>query len=73
MVVTLIALAILGADTGIPADEFERLHAELAPDLEAPWRSIPWRVSLLEARSEAARQKKPLFIWAMDGHPLGCT
>ena len=28
---------------------------------------------VLEARQEAAKQKKPIFIWAMDGHPLGCT
>lgn len=73
MVFTLITLAVLGADAGITEAEFEQLHAELRPDLEAPWRSIPWRVSLLEAREEAAKQKKPLFIWAMDGHPLGCT
>ena len=73
MVFTLITLAVLGADAGITEAEFEQLHAELRPDLEAPWRSIPWRVSLLEARDEAAKQKKPLFIWAMDGHPLGCT
>jgi len=37
------------------------------------WRSIPWRIDLLAAQAEAAEQRRPLFVWAMDGHPLGCT
>jgi hypothetical protein len=73
MLATIIALAVLGADPSLSTAEFERLHAALQPELDAPWRTIPWRVSLLEARQEAAKQKKPIFIWAMDGHPLGCT
>jgi hypothetical protein len=73
MLATILALVVLGADPGLSPAEFERLHAALQPEADAPWRTIPWRVSLLEARHEAARQKKPIFIWAMDGHPLGCT
>lgn len=53
--------------------EFERLQRELTPDATAPWRTIPWRVSLLDAQRVAAAEQKPIFIWAMDGHPLGCT
>jgi hypothetical protein len=37
------------------------------------WRTIPWKVSLIEAQAIAVRDRKPIFIWAMDGHPLGCT
>ena len=58
---------------GLDQAEFERLHAELQPDQAQPWRTIPWKISLLDAQRLAAEQKKPLFIWAMDGHPLGCT
>lgn len=61
----------------VPADlskaEFEELHAQLQPPRDEAWRTIPWKVSLLEAQTAAAREQKPLFIWAMDGHPLGCT
>ena len=53
--------------------EFRTLHQELQPSLSEPWRTIPWRISVLEAQKVAAESKKPLFIWAMDGHPLGCT
>ena len=73
MLATILTLAVFGAHPGLSDTEFERLHAELQPEADAPWRTIPWRVSLLEARQEAAQQKKPIFIWAMDGHPLGCT
>ncbi len=52
---------------------FEDLLKELAPDESTPWRTIPWKTSLLAAQREAAADKKPIFIWAMDGHPLGCT
>ncbi|OUW84110.1 MAG: hypothetical protein CBD74_04735 [Saprospirales bacterium TMED214] len=49
------------------------LIAELQPGNDALWRTIPWKLSVLEARAAAFKQDKPIFIWAMDGHPLGCT
>ncbi len=53
--------------------EFRRLHAELQPAPDEAWLTIPWKISLLDAQKAAAEQQKPIFIWAMDGHPLGCT
>ncbi len=53
--------------------EFSRLHAKLQASSEVPWRTIPWKLSLLDAQRAAISHKKPIFIWAMDGHPLGCT
>ena len=53
--------------------EFRRLHAQLQPAADEPWRTIPWKIALLDAQRTAAQEKKPIFIWAMDGHPLGCT
>lgn len=47
--------------------------AELCQIPDEPWRQIAWRTDLLQAQHEAVEQRKPLFIWAMDGHPLGCT
>ena len=40
---------------------------------DKPWRSIPWELDLLAAQKLSVEQSKPIFIWAMDGHPLGCT
>ncbi len=32
-----------------------------------------WLGELWESRQQAAREEKPIFIWAMNGHPLGCV
>ncbi len=39
---------------------------------EDPFASIPWQTSLWEAREKAAKEGKPILLWEMDGHPLGC-
>jgi hypothetical protein len=54
-------------------DEFARLHKDLAPPAAEAWRSIPWRLAVLDARDAAAREKRPVFLWSMNGHPLGCV
>ena len=51
----------------------QNLLKELDSDRQALWRSIPWETSLLSAQKMAVEESKPIFIWAMDGHPLGCT
>ena len=53
--------------------KFRELHKELQPQGDEPWRTIPWKIALLDAQRAAAKQNMPIFIWAMDGHPLGCT
>lgn len=53
------------------------LEAKIAPILptqdEERWMEVPWRRNLLEARREANNTGKPIFMWLMDGDPLGCT
>lgn len=63
----------LGPTDGIGQAEFDELHRKLIPDRAKPWESIPWRIDLAKARRESAVTGKPLFMWAMNGHPLGCT
>jgi hypothetical protein len=72
MAFTLLSLLWL-APGELSVDEFKTLHAQLQPAKDEPWRTIPWKVSLIEAQAAAARDGKLIFIWAMDGHPLGCT
>ncbi len=73
MLVSLIASTVTqDADWPLDEIEFRRLHQELNPRDEL-WKTIPWRISLLDAQRQAAKQEKLIFIWAMDGHPLGCT
>ena len=53
--------------------EFEKLHKELQPAKDELWQTIPWQVSVLEARRLAAREKKPIIMRVRAGHPLGCV
>jgi hypothetical protein len=42
-------------------------------DDELTWRSIPWRPTLFDGLRDGAASKKPVLLWAMNGHPLGST
>ncbi|HAD59698.1 MAG TPA: hypothetical protein DCG12_10675 [Planctomycetaceae bacterium] len=57
----------------LTADAAAELLEELTPPADEPWRSIPWKIDVLDGQRTASAENKPLFIWAMDGHPLGCT
>jgi hypothetical protein len=71
-----LCLAVAPAYSGkpIPPDQFDKLRAVIRPGKdEDKWDLIPWQTSLWEARKLAAEKGKPLLLWEMDGHPLGCT
>jgi hypothetical protein len=58
----------------IRPDEVGKLEALIKPGAgEDRWATIPWLTDLWQARQLAARQGKPILLWEMDGHPLGCT
>lgn len=58
----------------ISPESFEKLQALIRPETgEDKWAQIPWVTSLWDARIEAAREGRPILLWEMDGHPLGCT
>jgi len=58
----------------VPAQDFARLHALIKPAApEEKWTQVPWLVSLWDARQKAAAAGKPILLWEMDGHPLGCV
>ena len=60
------------APDGLSAREFLTLHEQLAPPKNEAWRKVAWKTDLLEVQAAAVREKKPIFIWSMDGNPLGC-
>ena len=73
-IVPFLALSITPARSieTLTSETFEALHQNILP-MEDAWTTIPWQVKLAPAQRLAAQSGKPLFIWAMDGHPLGCT
>ncbi|MBI3970185.1 MAG: hypothetical protein HY332_02750 [Chloroflexi bacterium] len=60
-----------------PAIDPARFRATLdlirAKPEEQRWATIPWQTDLWEARKLAADENKPIFLWAMNGNPLGCV
>ncbi len=51
----------------------DRVREVLPRPDEEKWLRIPWRRDLLAACEEAEKEGRPLFLWVMDGDPLGCT
>ena len=72
MIVKILALLFLLLPQDLDDDEFRKLHREIQPE-NPTWKTIPWHADLKSAQRVAAEKRKLLFIWAMDGHPLGCT
>ena len=72
-VLAAMALSAHGAEP-IRPEQFRTLHTLIKPKaVEEKWEQIPWLASLWEARQRAAREGKPILLWEMDGHPLGCV
>ena len=73
---SVLALAVLAL---APAQELRghsleewRALIEPAPE-ELAWADIPWRASFWSAVVEARASERPVLLWAMNGHPLGCV
>lgn len=45
----------------------------LPADSELAFEQIPWLTTFKDGILAADRAGKPLLLWAMNGHPLGCT
>ena len=76
--IPLIAAALL-ASSSLAAQElkeeaFHTWYSYILPKKnELTWRTIGWRGTLGEAWLEAQEKDRPILLWAMNGHPCGCT
>jgi hypothetical protein len=76
IVCSLVATAAITARAAEPINpaRFEQIHSLIKPKAaEEKWAQIPWLASLWQARQQAAQEGKPILLWEMDGHPLGCV
>jgi len=69
----LAAPASTRAAEGLLSAEFEKLRKELQPPTDELWRTIPWKMEIVEACNQGAKEKKPLVLRVRSGHPLGCV
>jgi hypothetical protein len=57
----------------IALDEFDKLHKmiRVQADEQRFWQ-VPWKLTVTEAREQAAKDGKPIFVWAgAGGAPIG--
>ena len=58
----------------LEAADFSAWRDYLLPDSEeAAFEEVAWFPSFAEGIREADSRDRPLLLWAMNGHPLGCT
>ena len=56
------------------APSYAELRALVLPTAdELAWKDRDWRAGLWAGVVEAQAADKPILLWAMNGHPLGCT
>jgi hypothetical protein len=70
-------LSLLGPALAGPPDASVDLEATLRhvlPDKsELVWTQVPWKPTLWDAVIAAQAEKRPILLWAMNGHALACT
>ena len=55
-------------------EDLERWRDHVRPTSEElAFEAIAWIPNFAEGLRQADAQGKPLLLWAMNGHPLGCT
>lgn len=48
-------------------------HIRATADELAPLEGLDWQPTFADGLQTAAAQGKPVLLWTMNGHPLGCT
>ncbi|MDA1267040.1 MAG: hypothetical protein O2816_18320 [Planctomycetota bacterium] len=47
-------------------------HLALSPE-DRRFDSLDWSTTFVDGLRRAEAEDQPLLLWAMNGHPLGCT
>jgi len=70
----LAATAALAQQYEPTQENFPRWKSYLQPsDQEQKWQEISWHGVFWDGMRRARAQDKPVLLWVMNGHPLGCT
>lgn len=77
MVLASVSPGLFAQDTqraSLTDNNFAKWRDTISPTPEEmAWREIPWHLNLDTALAAGERSAKPILLWAMNGHPLGCV
>ena len=63
-----------GTQSQASAPTFTAWREHIAPHAdEDRWLEIDWHDSTSAGVKAATKQNRPMLLWLMNGHPLGCT
>ena len=69
-----VELPPVAADIDLNDENYEVWRDHIRPDSsELAWEQIPWLTTFKDGILAADAAAKPLLLWTMNGHPLGCT
>ncbi|MHC4822444.1 MAG: hypothetical protein ACYTEP_00315 [Planctomycetota bacterium] len=58
----------------LDAGQLDQWRDYLLPNpSESAFTTIPWLPTFADGIHRAEAEQKPLLLWVMNGHPLGCT
>ena len=58
----------------VDAETIAAWRTHIRPDQkDLTFEIIPWLTTLADGIRAADAEQKPLLLWVMNGHPLGCT
>lgn len=72
LLLSFLAISCSAQQTAV-SDLDTKIASVLPTAADNRWLEIPWRTDLGIALKDAEREHKPIYMWVMDGHPLGCT
>lgn len=62
------------AEKPLTEKSWRKVLKQVMPDKgEQRWTAVGWRPTLWDAVIDAHKEKKPILLWAMNGHALACT
>ena len=64
----------VAADIDLDEENYKSWRDHILPETsELAWEKIPWLTTFKDGIDAASKAGKPLLLWTMNGHPLGCT
>ena len=65
---------VAGVSSELTDADFATLRDRISVrESERSWEGLPWLTTYYDGLQAAAREGRPLLLWVMNGHPLGCT